>query len=336
MATVRQLCDTRAAVPLLTLGALVAGLWGAAACGGEAAQPKPAGPAADVSTTLPVAPAAGRVIVAEVDGAPVYDDCVAAQVRAHGVDGPDERRAALAACIDFELLAQEAARRGLAAHPEVRRAQKTESVRRFLDEAFAARYPDPSSVDRAQLEAIYRQLQLRYVRPEYRDTGYLRYAAAIADHPEGSPADVAAREYMQRLHAGMAERRDVTFSDLEKIAAEAAGDAPLETGDLQPIHRHDRIVEPYLAATFAIPAVGMVSPPFRTDWGWDIVLLEHIHEALNTPLEEVAGELFLILRRRLYTQWVAELLRPARVHLDQAALSRLQAAEEQARFADVP
>ena len=334
----RQLCDTPAAGPrrLLTLGALAAGLWGAAACGGEASQPKSAGPAPDVSTALPVAPAAGRVIVAEVDGAPVYDDCVAAQVQARGVDGPDERRAALAACIDFEVLAQEAARRGLAAHPEVLRAQKTESVRRFMDEAFAARYPDPSSVDRAQLEAIYRELQLRYVRPEYRDTGYLRYPAAIADHPEGSPADIAAREYMQRVHAGLAERRDITFTDLQQLAASAAGDAPLETDDLQPIHRQDRIVEPYLTATFAIPAVGMVSPPFRTEWGWDIVLLEHIHAAVNKPLEEVAGELFQVLRRRLYTQWVAELLRPARIQVDEAALARLQAAEEQARFADVP
>ena len=95
-------------------------------------------------------------------------------------------------------------------------------------------------------------------------------------------------------------------------------------------------MEPYLAATFAIPAVGMVSPPFRTDWGWDIVLLETIHAAVNTPLEEAAGELFQILRRRLYTQWVAELRGPARIQLDEAALARLQAAEEQARFADVP
>jgi hypothetical protein len=289
-----------------------------------------------VSTALPVAPAAGRVIVAEVDGAPVYDDCVAAQARARGLDGPDGRRAALAACIDFELLAQEAARRGLAAHPEVRRAQKTESVRRLIDEAFAARYPDPSSVDRAQLEAIYREFQLRYVRPAYRDTGYLRYPVAIADHPEGSPADLAARAFMQRVHAGLADRRDITATDLQQIATEAAGDAPLEIGDLQPIHRQDRIVEPYLTATFAIPAVGMVSPPFRTEWGWDIVLLEDIHAAVNTPLDEVAGELFQILRRRLYMQWVAALRQPARIQLDEAALARLQATEEQARFADVP
>lgn len=335
----RQLCDTRACAPrrLLALGGLAAWLWGAA-CGGEAQQEPgaPAAPAEELQAALPVAPAAGRVVVAEVDGVPVYGDCVAAQVRAHGADSPDARRAALAQCIDFEVLAQEAARRGLAAHPEVRRAQKTESVRRFIDEAFESRYPDPSSVLRADLDALYNELRRRYVRPEYRDSFYLRYQLPLAEHPEGSPTDVAAREVMQRVHAALAGRRDLTVEELQRIGTEAAGDVQLVTGDVRPIHRQDFIVEPYLAATFAIPEAGMVSPPFRTEWGWDIVLLERIHAALNMSPEEATGELFQILRRRLYMQWVAELRKPARIQLDEAALARLQAAEDQARFADVP
>lgn len=343
MASVRQLCETLwprarpgargAAGPRRLVLLLSAWLCGAPACGGETGRPQPE---ADAPAVLPVAPAGGRVVVAEIDGTPVYDDCVAAELRAQGAAGPDERRAALAQCIDFELLAQEAARRGLAAHPEVRRAQKIESVRRLIDEAFTRRYPDPSSVDRAQLEALYRELRLRYVRPEYRDTAYLRHPVAIAEHPEGSPADVAAREVMQRLYAAVADRRGMTFAELQEIAAGVVGDAPLEKSDEQPFERQSRVVKPYLDATFAIPEPGMVSPPFRTPWGWDIVFLQALHPAVNTSLEEATGELFEIVRRRLYAQWVAGLRETARIQLDEAALARLQAAEEQARFADVP
>lgn len=339
----RQLCDRRAAGPwrpaiqLLGFGGVWLWLWvwlcGALACGGEASRPQPA---ADAPAALPAAPASGRLVVAEVDGVPVYEDCVAAQIQAEGSDGPAERRAALAQCIDFEVMAQEAARRGLVAHPEVLRTQKIESVRRLIDEAFTRRYPDPSSVERAELEALYREFQLRYLRPEYRDTAYLRYPVAIQEHPAGSPGDVAAREVMQRLYAAVADRRGMTFRSFQEIAAGEVGDAPLQRSDEQPIERQSPYVKAYVDATFGIPEAGMVSPPIRTEWGWDIVFLQKIHPAVNTPFEAATGELFELVRRRLYTQWVAGLRGTARIQLDEAALARLQAAEEQARFADLP
>jgi hypothetical protein len=331
MASVRQLCDTRAAGPLRLV--ILGWLCSAAACGGETGQPRPV---ADAPAALPVAPASGRTVVAEVDGMPVYDDCVAAQMRALGVAGPDGRHAALAQCIDFELLARAAAQRGLAADPEVRRVQKVESVRRLIDEAFARRYPDPSSVDRAQLAAIYEELRLRYVHPEYRDTAYLRYPVALAQHPEGSPADVAARDVMERLYAAVAGRRFKSFGEFQEVAAGVVGDAPLEKSDEPVFDRQSAIAKPFMDAAFAIAEERTVHPPVRTAWGWDIVYLQKIFPEANQSLDDVAGELFEILRRRLFTQWVAGLRGTSRIQLDEDALARLQAAEERARFANVP
>jgi peptidyl-prolyl cis-trans isomerase C len=305
-----------------------------AACGqtsdkmsGEAAGPAQA-PAAPVA--LPVPPAGGRMVVATVDGAPVYEDCVATQAAAHALD----RRAALEECIAFELLAQEAGRRGLAAHPEVGRAQKHESVRRLIDEQFLARYRDPSSVDRSELEAVRRELLARYVHPEFRETTYVRAPAPEKEHPPGSPADAEARELMEQVHAALAGRRNWTKDDLLQAMADVAGDRQIQVSDLRPIFRQDQIVEPYLAATFAIPEPGMVSPPFRTEWGWDIVLLRKIYPAVDKSVDEARDELFEILRRRLYQQWVASLRGQASIEIHEDALARLQAADERARFAE--
>jgi hypothetical protein len=296
----------------------------------------PAAPAAPVA--LPSPPANDRRVVAEVNGTPVYEDCVATQAAAHALD----RRAALDECIAFELLAQEAERHGLAAHPEVRRAQKHESVRRLMDEDFLARYPDPSSVPRSELEALHAEFRRPpcrpylpcYLRPEFRETTYVRLPVPEKEYPPGSPGDAEARALMERVHAALAGRRDVTKEDLQQAMADVAGERQTEMADLHPIYRQDRIVEPYLAATFAIPEPGMVSPPFRTEWGWDIVLLRKIYPAVDKSVDEASDELFEILRRRLYQQWVARLVGQARTEIHEDALARLQAADERARFAE--
>jgi peptidyl-prolyl cis-trans isomerase C len=300
----------------------------AAACGETPVPDQATATAAPVA--LPAPPAGGRMVVAEVDGAPVYEDCVAIQAAAHALD----RRAALDECIAFELLAQEAERRGLAAHPEVRRAQKNESARRLIDEEFLARYPAPSSVARSELEAVRRELLLRYERPEHRETTYVRVPVPVEEYPPGSPADAEAGALMERVHAALAGRRNLTKDDVQQAMVDVIGERKMEVADIHPIHRRDRIVEPYLAATFAIPEPGMVSPPFRTDWGWDIVLLQKIHPAVNRSVDDAKDELFEILRRRLFQQWVASLVGRARTEIHEDTLARLQAADERAHFAD--
>lgn len=313
-----------------------AALWllGVVACGAPGAGEEPGqrpGPAA-TDLALPVAAPAGRAVVAEVDGLPVYEDCVATQAAAHGIDS----RAALDQCVAFELLAQEAARRGLAADPEVRRVRKTEAVRRLIDEAFLARYPDPDSVTPAQLQPIYDQHRLRYQRPELRETVYARAPAPEAEHPEGSPGDLAAREAMEKLHAALAGRRDVTAELLEQTASDLAPGASVEVARVRPFHSRDAIVKPFLEATFAIPETGMVSPPVRTQWGWDVILLASVRPAVDMSIDDVKSELFEILRRRLYHEWVESLAERADTRIHEDVLARMQAAEDRARFAPAP
>ncbi|HWU88103.1 MAG TPA: hypothetical protein VN253_12540, partial [Kofleriaceae bacterium] len=95
-----------------------------AACGGAAEAP----PRARAGAAPAVSPPEGRedAAVASVNGRPVWGSCVAHQA----ARGAASREAALAECIDFELLAQAAEARGLAADPEVGEAARRAMVGR--------------------------------------------------------------------------------------------------------------------------------------------------------------------------------------------------------------
>lgn len=305
------------------------------ACGGEApAQDQPVEPAespplAEHLLANPVADPAGRTVVAEINGVPVYDDCVATQAAAHGLD----RRAGLDECIAFELLAQEAAARGLAADPEVRRSQKTEAVRRLIDAAFVSRYPDPEAMDRALLEEAYDKLRSqRYFRPEVRYTAHA--LARLENEPEGTPADQAAEALARAIYEAVKDLRDLSPEEFFRIAEETAGEQAILNEGPFPLHRTSNLAKSFIEATFALPGTGMVSPPVRSHVGWHVILLTRIDPELNVSLEEAKAELFQYQRARLYMDWVAGLFQGTRILVDEAALAWLQENEDRERFAD--
>ncbi|MCG8416396.1 MAG: peptidyl-prolyl cis-trans isomerase [Proteobacteria bacterium] len=288
----------------------------------------------DHSTAFLSERAGTRQVVAEVNGVPIYGDCVARQAAFHHLD----RRAALAQCIDFELLAQEAQARGLGRHPEVVQAGKNELVRRFIDEYFTARFPDPDGTDRALLEELYnKHRQRRYYRPIYRHTRYARAGAENA--AEGSAEDGAARALADEIYTALADKRGLTEEEFQRIAREVAGDRTIQIGEpfaFPRVHQppyHRGAVEPFAAAAFAIPEVGMVSPPTRTRWGWDVILLTAIDPAIDKRLDDAKEELFLIVRRREYLAWSSALGKGKRVEVHADVLERHQADEDARRFA---
>ncbi len=318
-----SLWSTAAALP-----ALAALSW---ACGSPTTSKAPANTAessADLQMTMPVADMGQRTIVANVDGAPIYDDCVTIQATEHRGD----RRAALNDCIDFHLLARAAAERGFVGDVDVGHAAKVAMVRRLIDADFRARYRDADDVDEAQLAEVYDRMKPRYQRPEIRETSFLRLP--VAEEDTDSPADTRARDLMQRVYERLADRHDLTPEAFHQVVLDVVGtDEPLQGEKVQPFHRQGLIVKPYRDATFAIPETGMVSAPVRTKWGWDIILLMRIYPQVDVPLDEAKPELFAIARRQLFTAWVDELAAKSRIRIDQDALAQLQSNEEEARFA---
>lgn len=251
------------------------------------------------------------VIVATVDGRPVWGSCVAGHVRARGVS----REQALADCVDLELLTAAALRRDVRAAPATQRALRTALVDGFVGRAFEDVVTTPAQLPAAMVEAAVKANADQLVVPEIRTVVYARAKFAADANapppPEGSPADLATRAFADEIYARVAGQ-DALFPDELYAAARAvAGDRVFHLGDKPfSMPRHGVAVEAFAAAGFSIPAIGQVAAPVRTRWGWDVILLVDIRPPVTRTREELVAEMFPALRRAYFDrEWPRELAR---------------------------
>jgi hypothetical protein len=286
------------------------------ACRGGAPRPSSA-PAATLPPIEARPAAADDPIVAKVDGRPVYGSCVAAQAAALHED----KARALDDCIGFELLAGAAAARGVAGDPIVIDGYRRALVGRFLDVEFRDRFRAWDDLPAAFTTPAWDQNAWRMHRPEYRWATYVRAPLA----PGASPADeAAARQLIDDIYARVKDRHDLFPDDLIAIADDAAHGRAF-----------DRLRDPYGTAIggpahstfwrplFQIPAIGSVSPPSRTKWGWDIILWTGVTPPLESTADELRAQMFPVLRREWFEHWIDDLARARNddieVHEDQLA-----------------
>ncbi len=304
----------RAALPPgLVLGCALAA---AAACGREAPPPVRAG--GPLGGPSPAA-SPDDVVVATVDDRPVWGSCVAAQA-ARGAKAP---RAALDECIDFELLARAAEARGLAGDPSLGEAIRAAMVGRLVETAFEARYRSPADL-RDVVERVVDRYRDQLDKPELRASSFAR-----VEVPKGAPpeADAAARELAEQIAGELAGQTGLFPVHLRETADRlAAGTGQrVSHGDFRAA-TFEGVVPPYAEALFAIPEVGRVSKPARTEWGWDVILMTQRLEPRVYTREEVAAEVFPDLRRQYFQIWVNQIARSlgVKVQLDEAAIARLE------------
>lgn len=254
--------------------------------------------------------------VATVDGRPVWSSCVEVQGAALGAASRTQdqvRREALDQCIAFELLAQKAEKRGLAAAREVAEATRTAAVNRLVETDFERRYRTPDDLKQA-VDIVMKRNAWRMHILELRASTFARF-----DVPVGAPPDTDARAHAlaDQLAAeltGQTGLFGVHLSDAAKQLA-AGSDLKLETGDVRPTHQDD-LVEPYARALYAIPEVGRIAGPVRTQWGWDVVLWTGGIEARERTRDEVVADLFPELRRQQFQLWVTQLGKQLGVHVE--------------------
>ena len=307
----------RDSVVLLVAGAVLAAC--GSSPGGSGAGPAPARAAVVIATPRLTADDAP---VASVNGRTVWASCVAAQARS--ATGSDEARraAGLDQCIAFELLAQAAEARGLAAAPEVVEAARAAAVNRVVETEFEQHTRSPADLA-PQVDAMMKANAWRLHVLELRASTFARFVV-----PTNAPAEVDARAHAlaERLAAELAGQTGlfgVHLADAARRIAEGSG-IELNTSDFRPAH-HDDLVESYAAALYAIPEVGRVSPAFRTPWGWDVVLWSGGVEARERSRDEIVAELFPELRRRQFQRWVTQLGKQLGLHIeiDEATVARL-------------
>ena len=293
-----------------------------AACGGEERRAAPPAPVV-VPTTATAQPAgADDLVVATVNDQPVYGSCVETQAEALGLDA----RAALDQCVGFELLAQEADRRGLREDPDVADTWRREMVRRVI----AADLGAIDTLD--QLPAGFRDAMIakfgQYLqRPLLRGAHYARI-----DMPrgtiQGGPEDLRAKTVADAIYAELKDQEGILPGELFAVADRHAAAAGLAiTRSQKPYFTPEKEVpgirgaQPeFLASLMQATEVGRIGPPARTRQGWDIPLYWTF-----IPPKDLTPEFFVDARQQYFLQWAEGLRKQLglEVSIEREALARL-------------
>lgn len=220
----------------------------------------------------------------------------AARLKAYAERHPDRAPRALAEeLIEFELLAAEAQRQGLADAREVREAAQRAMVARMLIVDFEPKWA--AEVLPAELVAeSYRRNITRFVRPELRIGDHLLATTENNKRPSDPQQDAAARALLETLRADLLARPPADRAafrarvDEFQDAAKAAG-LTLRAEKLDRFALRGQFVAEFSDAMFAVPAAGGLTPVFPTQFGWHLGRVDAIEAPMNRPLAEVEDEL---------------------------------------------
>lgn len=308
----------------------------AAACGGEPSRPEGGGP---VAVERVAASAEGEIVVAEVNGRPVFASCVSVQAATYDIPV----REALQQCIDFELLAQEAERRGYGADDDLAELRKRESVRAMLGGEFEPSFDGPEDVPQAEIEQLWSSKlpgQGGYVRDMYNHEEYRRTEYVLVKYPgmgkreiapRDSPSDLRAREVAQQFYDLVKDTPLMLRDDFYRAADEVAADNPDvkvdRAGKTYATPRKHGAVEPFAAAAFSMQ-VGDIHPPVRSQFGYFVIMLvgvlpeKHVSLAEATP--ELREKIYEPSRAKAFLRWADALVAARAVSRDDARLEAVR------------
>lgn len=264
------------------------------ACGGSTQPPpQPAGPPASI-----VAPGVGSddVVVATVNGRPVWGSCVKAQ---HSLDD----------CIGFELMAQEAEKRGLIKDADVALATRTAMVSQLVAKEYEQRFTHPGDFG-STWGPQFERAKLRYDHPEVRLSSYIRV-------PVKSPADEQPAHALADQIAQAAGAEGGWMSpQLTELAEKLAAGRAIEHADVPP-KLAIQLESHYAAALYAIPEVGRTSPAVRTKWGWDVVLYRDVLPEEHLAEAQIIDKVLPEIQRSYFSLWVHQLEVAMNLHVEE-------------------
>jgi hypothetical protein len=290
-----------------------------AGCGGTPAST----PAPEPAQIALAAPAGGSddVVVASVNGRPVWASCVAAQGRAKPGDSDAQGKdLALHECIDFELLAQAAEARGLARDPDVASAHRTELVSRLIARDFEAVYRTPADF-KGVFDHQIEQNASRQHEPEFRASAYVR--VVIPDHPPAA-VDAEAHAIADQIAAAVADQTGLFGANLFELGETFAKRTklPLAHADV-PFKAITGLQPAYGNALFEIPAIGRSAGPIRTtipaypdQGGWDVLVWTDVVPAAELTPDQLVAAMFPDLLRSFFARWVDQIVRSLGIHVE--------------------
>jgi hypothetical protein len=260
--------------------------------------------------------------VAWVDGAPIF----ASDVRQH-LAGDGDRRSALREALRFELLAQEASRRGLDRDPAAQRMRQRALANLYVRRAFGDHFT-PQSIPAHLVQRAYRLNWMQYDRPELVRLSYVVFVAR-AELP--AERRRAAQKLAERAATVLRGRRGIDAREVISATRELVSEARrAEIGagvkQLTVERLKDGGIKPVVDAAFAMRP-GTAHGPISAAAGFYVVYLHDHLQEVRRPLaaveQEIRARIFEDARRIAFEELVQRLEREHAVRLRPDALGVL-------------
>jgi hypothetical protein len=200
--------------------------------------------------------------------------------------------------MNFELLAAEALRQGLATNPNVREAENQVLVRSYLKRGFEADWA-PDTLPEERVRAAYEKNKQFFNHPELRSGAHIlvteQAGGARPKRPSDPALDAQAQALAERIHQTLASA-DVTDMKgfLEAHAAwvdEAKGLGLVLKAETLPRFALNGTMDPaFSEAAFKVQAK-TVSAAFASSFGWHVTWIETVEPPEKRSFEQVEASI---------------------------------------------
>lgn len=231
---------------------------------------------------------------------------------------PEKKKEFLDSLVRFEVLANEAERRGYDKDPEVVRVMKQQMISKFLQKDFESKLKVEDVPD-AEVEKYYKEHPA-----EFNQKDEVRVSEIVVkDKPRADKALAEAKALPKGPAAAGDQKgfRDLVTKYTEDEEAKARG------GDLSFFDKEStRVPKPVVEAAFKLNEVGDVTS-VKTDKGWSVIRLTQKRPGFNRPLPEVKRQiqqrLFRDLRTKSMDSFVADLKKKSKIEINEENLNKV-------------
>jgi parvulin-like peptidyl-prolyl isomerase len=236
----------------------------------------------------------------------------------------EKKKEFLDSLIRFEVMANEAERRGYDKDPEVLRVMKQQMISKFLQKDFESKLKVEDVPD-ADVEKYYKEHPAEFNQKE-------EVRVSEVTNKDKAKADRAYNEAkaLPKATAAGPPVSDKDKKEFKDIVTKYSDDdeAKLRAGDLGFFDKDSqRFPKPIVEAAFALKEVGDVASPIKTDKGWAVIRLTQKRPGFNRPLAEVKRQiqqrLFRDMRTKAMDNFVADLKKKSTIDIKEENLSKV-------------
>jgi peptidyl-prolyl cis-trans isomerase C len=233
----------------------------------------------------------------------------------------EKKKEFLDSLIRFEVMANEAKRRGYDEDPEVLRVMKQQMISKFLQKDFESKLKVEDVPD-ADVEKYYKEHPA-----EFNQKDEIRVSEVVTKEKGKADKAFAEAKTLPKAPTIVPTPDQKQFKDIVAKYSDDE-DAKQRGGDLGFFDKDTtRYPKPIVDAAFKLAEVGDVAAPMKTEKGWVVLRLTQKRPGFNRPLAEVKRQiqqrLFRDTRTKAMDNFVAELKKKSAIEINDANLSKV-------------